>query len=125
MESVVVVPAPVFVSVAPDPPKIAEALPVPFMAKLVPVKTPVVPVIEPLVNVTAPTESLNVDIPRVPPATVTAAVLASRSADPKFIVPLFTFTVVAPKVPFKAVVPVATVAVPVPKFALTVPPFNP
>ena len=125
MESVVVVPAPVFVSVAPDPPKIAEALPVPFIAKLVPVNTPVVPVIEPLVKVTAPTVSLNVDIPRVPPASVTTAVSDNRFADPKFIVPLFTFTVVAPKVPFKAVVPVATVAVPAPKFALTVPPFNP
>jgi hypothetical protein len=111
--------------VAPDPPKIAEALPAPFIAKLVPVNTPVVPVIEPLVNVTAPTESLNVDIPRVPPATVTAAESAKRFADPKLSDPLFTLTVVAPKVPFKEVVPVATVAVPAPKFALTVPPFNP
>ena len=72
-----------------------------------------------------PTVSLKVDIPKVPPATVTAAESAKRFADPKLSAPLFTFTVVAPKVPFKAVVPVATVAVPVPKFALIVPPFNP
>ena len=71
-----------------------------------------------------PTVSLKVDMPNVPPATVTAAALASRSADPMFIVPLFTLTVVAPKVPFNAVVPVATVAVPAPKFALTVPPLS-
>ncbi len=69
-----------------------------------------------------PTVSLFVDIPRVPPATVTAAASASRFADPKLSAPPLTFTVVAPKVPFKAVVPVATVAVPAPKFALTVPP---
>ena len=68
---------------------------------------------------------MKVYIPRVPPATVIAAVSDNRSADPKLSDPLFTLTVVAPKVPFKAVVPVATVAVPAPKFALTVPPFNP
>ena len=71
-----------------------------------------------------PTVSLKVDMPNVPPATVTAAALASRSADPMFIVPLFTLTVVDPSVPLSVVVPVATVAVPAPKFALTVPPFN-
>ncbi len=68
---------------------------------------------------------MKVDIPKVPTAIVNAAESAKRFADPKLSAPLFTLTVVAPKVPFKEVVPVATVAVPVPKFALTVPPSKP
>ena len=69
-----------------------------------------------------PTVSLNVAMPSVPPPNVTAAVLAKRSDEPRSIVPLFTLTVVAPRVPLSAVVPVVTVAVPAPRLAVTVPP---
>ena len=69
-----------------------------------------------------PTVSLKVDRPNVPPATVTAAPFAKRSAAPRFIVPLFTLTVVDPSDPLSVVVPLVTVAVPAAKFALTVPP---
>ena len=53
---------------------------------------------------------------------MTAAPFAKRSAAPRFIVPLFTLTVVDPSDPLSVVVPLVTVAVPVLKFALTVPP---
>ena len=110
-------------AVAEPAPKFALTVP-PFNAYVPAVNVPLPPNVPPVEIEKLPTVSLKVDMPNVPPATVTAAPFAKRSAAPRFIVPLFTLTVVAPKVPFNTVVPVATVAVPAPKFALTVPPFN-
>ena len=62
--------------------------------------------------------------PKVPLETATAAVSAKRLAEARLRSPPVTFTTVAAEVPLSDVVPLEAVAVPAPKFALTVPPFN-
>ena len=63
-------------------------------------------------------------IAKVPLETATAAVSANRLAEARVRSPPDTFTTVAAEVPLSDVVPLEAVAVPAPKFALTVPPFS-
>ena len=86
------------------------------------VKVPLPPKVPPL-RVKEDTESLFAPKPRVPLETSTVAVSLIRSADPRFTVPPLTVRF-APKVPFNEVVPVEEVAVPAPKFPVSVPPLN-
>ena len=69
------------------------------------------------------TVSLFAPMPNVPEETATVAESLMRSAEPRLTVPPLTVRL-APNVPFNDVVPVDAVAVPPPKFAVTVPPLK-
>ena len=92
----------------------------PLAVKVVPLATVTTPVPD---AASEPTVSLP-PTPKVPLETETAAPSANLFAPLVFSVPPDTFTTVAAEVPLSDVVPLEVVAVPAPKFALTVPPFS-
>ena len=69
------------------------------------------------------TVSLFAPMPNVPEETATVAESLMRPAEPRFTVPPLTVRF-APSVPFNDVVPVDAVAVPAPRFAVSVPPLS-
>jgi hypothetical protein len=73
---------------------------------------------------TLATVSLAVPMASVPPETLISELSPRRSDEPRLTVPPLTLRFPA-KVPLRSVVPLEAVAAPLPKLALTVPPFRP
>ena len=109
-------------AVAEPLPKLAVSVP-PLRVYVPAVSVPLPPRIPVPLRVKVDTVSLLAPKPNVPLETVTVAESMIRSAEPRFTVPPLTVRF-APRVPFKAVVLAAAVAVPAPKFAVNVPPLN-